>query len=142
MILNRVMPVSKILLSHLWFGHLIFWIMTTSFLRKRRGAYWYLPINASPFKPHCHHLPFVYYKFSRFPNLPESLPCPPYGILPTHYSLNACQAPLCIHQMCIFYLLPQSGILPSSLLCRSPLSYQKRTFSCSGCSAPAYQPTA
>ncbi len=70
MILNRVMPISKIRLSHLWFGHLIFWIMTTSFLRKRRGAYWYLPINASPFKPHCHHLPFVYYKFSRFPNLP------------------------------------------------------------------------
>ena len=61
---------------------------------------------------------------------------------PTHCSLNACQAPLCIHQTCISYPPPQSGTLPSSLLCRSPLSYQKRTFSCSGCSAPAYQPTA
>lgn len=70
------------------------------------------------------------------------LPCPPYGTSPTHCSLNACQAPLCIHQTCISYPPPQSGTLPSSLLCRSPLSYQKRTFSCSGCSAPAYQPTA
>ena len=30
MILNRVMPISKIRLPHLWFGHLIFWMMTTS----------------------------------------------------------------------------------------------------------------
>ena len=65
-----------------------------------------------------------------------------YGILLTYCSLNAYQVPLCIHQMCISYLLLQNGTLLLFPLCRLPLSYRKRTFSCSGCSAPAYQPTA
>ena len=48
---------------------------------------------------------------------------------PTHCSLNAYQALLCIHQMCISYSPRQSGILSLSPLCRLPLSYRKRTFS-------------
>ena len=134
---SGISSMSRMRRPHLGFGHFTFSIdHRLPALIFNKGTSLSLPV---PFYRLC----FIgFLPASRFPYLPESLPCPPYGILPTHYSLNACQAPLCIHQTCISYPPPQSGTLPSSLLCRSPLSYQKRTFSCSGCSAPAYQPTA
>ena len=44
---KRVSQISQTRFLHCLFGHFIFRISTTS-LQKHGGAYWYLPINASP----------------------------------------------------------------------------------------------